>query len=89
MSLSKLQKEQISILQQAVWDLEKAHEKILYAKGNSEIGQCYARDIAGLISNILEDIDNIHDSAPTRVHKIDGAEPPDESSGFSLFGDLR
>jgi hypothetical protein len=63
MNLAKLtsfHKEQISNLQQAIWGLEKAHERILYAKGNSEIGQCYARDIAELISNIQDDIDNIH-----------------------------
>ena len=59
MDLSKFHKEQIHYLQQAIWDLEKAREKITFAKGNSELGKLYIRDVTGLIENVQEDIDNI------------------------------
>lgn len=62
MNLAKLttfHKEQISYLQQARWDLEKARANITFAKGNSEVGKIYIRDIDGLIENVQEDIDVI------------------------------
>ena len=57
--LTKFHKEQIHYLQQAIWDLEKAREKIHFAKGNSELGEVYIRDIRGLIEFVQDDIDNI------------------------------
>ena len=58
--LSTFHKAQIHYLQRSIWDLENARESITFAKGNSEVGQCYIRDINGLIENIQDDIDNIH-----------------------------
>ena len=58
--ISKFHKTQISYLQQAIWDLEKARANITYAIGNSDLGEVYVRDITGLIDLVQDDINHIH-----------------------------
>ena len=59
-NISKFHKAQISYLQQAIWDLEKARANITHAIGNSDLGEVYIRDITGLIEFVQDDIENIH-----------------------------
>lgn len=59
--MSRRHIEQISHLQQSIWDLEKACTKIDSAIGNSELGKIYIKNIKALIEDIQDDIDNIHD----------------------------
>lgn len=57
--MNKIQREQVSLLQQSIWDLEKARDKIQMAIGASDIGKIYIRNINELIENVQDDIDNI------------------------------
>lgn len=51
---------QISHMQQAIWDLEKARTNIAYATGNSDLGNVYTHNIADLMDRIQGNIDAIH-----------------------------
>lgn len=57
--LSKFEKESVSAMQQAIFNLQQAKEKIRYVRGNSDVGRSYIENIDSVIENLHEDIANI------------------------------
>lgn len=58
-TLNEIEKKQISELQQAIWDLEKARDHVAYAVGNSQIGRVILGEIEATIGAVQEQMDRI------------------------------
>lgn len=59
--MNSIVKQQIALLQQSVWDLQKAKEKIQQAIGASDLGKVYIEQLSELIDSIDDDMINLHD----------------------------
>lgn len=59
--MNSIVKQQIALLQQSVWDLQKAKEKIQQAIGASDLGKVYIEQLSGLIDSIDDDMINLHE----------------------------
>ena len=59
--MNDIVKQQISLLQQSIWDLQKAKEKIQQAIGASELGKVYIEQLSDLIYSIGGDMDDLYD----------------------------
>lgn len=59
--MNNIVKQQIALLQQSVWDLQKAKEKIQQAIGASDLGKVYIEQLSEMIDSIDDDMINLHE----------------------------
>ena len=59
--LNSMQRQQISLLQQSIWQLNEAGQNIKAAIGNSALDRVYVEQLSDLIDSLEEDINNIRD----------------------------
>jgi hypothetical protein len=59
--MNEFVKQQIALLQQSVWDLQKARDNIQMAIGASDLGKIYIEQLSELIDSIDDDMINLHD----------------------------
>ena len=85
-NLNQTQKEQIGLLINSTWDLQKAREKIQLAIGASDLGRGYLEQLADLVASIEEDIENIHDEAAA-IEKVRDAATAATNERFGDFTD--
>lgn len=58
--MNNVVKQQIAVLQQSVWDLQKAREKIQQAIGASDLGRILVEECSEMIYNVELKIDNLY-----------------------------
>lgn len=68
-AVTEFHRAQVAHLQQAIFALENAKSRIMYAIGNSAIGVVYLQQVDTLIENVNNDITNIWDIYELALHE--------------------